>query len=472
MEIKKEEYLQEEQHLKKTRKHIDAEIKKSLARLEEGFEEYDFDDYSDDYMKAALTDRYKQRIKNLEKIRPNPYFARVDFVEAGTEKRDAFYFGKTFVTDHENLEQVVVDWRAPIADLYYEGRLGDAEYNCPEGNIKGEIKLKRQYFFNDNGDLKQLMDIDITTNDEMLQPFLSANSDTRLKNIVSTIQAEQNKIIRATMWKPIVVQGVAGSGKTTIALHRIAYLIYNCGQDFYPEQFLIIAPNKFFLNYISNVLPDLGVERVQQKTYEEIAFEVIGKEFVIEDPNEKLSILIDNHKTKKQKEFCEIMEAASMFKSTLRFKNVMDEYLYEVEKRFLPKEDFTILGYTFMTREQIEQLFFREYAYLPFCRRIEEIKKHLLSQITNRGNEIVEEIEKDAQYEISKVKFQKEIEEIARAQIRAIYDERDRKIKEITKNAKKNVNDYFKANKVLEPLGYYKEFIEVYLEKLTERAHS
>ena len=110
----------------------------------------------------------------------------------------------------KTIEQVVVDWRAPIADLYYEGRLGPAEYDCPEGVIKGDIKLKRQYVF-DEGELKDLMDIDITTNDEMLQPFLSANSDTRLKNIVSTIQAEQNKIIRATMWKPLVVQGVAGS---------------------------------------------------------------------------------------------------------------------------------------------------------------------------------------------------------------------------------------------------------------------
>ena len=95
MSIEKEEYLREEQKLKKTRKHIDEEIKKSIARLEEGFEEYDFDDYSDDYMKAALTDRYKQRIKNLTMIRPKPYFARVDFVENGTDKRDAFYLGKT-----------------------------------------------------------------------------------------------------------------------------------------------------------------------------------------------------------------------------------------------------------------------------------------------------------------------------------------------------------------------------------------
>lgn len=123
MAIEKEEYLREQQKLKKTREHIDDEIEKSIKRLEEGFEEYDFDDYSDDYMKAALTDRYKQRIRNLNLIRPKPYFARVDFVENGTEKRDAFYLGKTFVTDHQNLEQVVIDWRAPIADLYYEGRL-------------------------------------------------------------------------------------------------------------------------------------------------------------------------------------------------------------------------------------------------------------------------------------------------------------------------------------------------------------
>ena len=468
MAIEKEEYLREEQKLKKTRKHIDEEIKKSIARLEEGFEEYDFDDYSDDYMKAALTEKYKQRIKNLTMIRPKPYFARVDFVEDGTDKRDAFYLGKTFVTDHENLEQVVIDWRAPIADLYYEGRLGAAEYDCPEGHIHGEIKLKRQYFFDDDGNMQQLMDIDITTNDEMLQPFLSANSDTRLKNIVATIQAEQNKIIRANMWKPLIVQGVAGSGKTTIALHRIAYLIYNCGQDFYPEEFLIIAPNKFFLNYISNVLPDLGVERVQQRTYEEIAFDVIERSFEIEDPNEKLSILIANNKTAKQKELCEIIEAASMLKSSVRFKNIIDEYLFEVEKRFLPSEDFKIMGHIFMKLEEIQKLFYGEYAYLPLCRRIDEIKKHMLNQIINNKDSLITEFEDDAKYQISRVKFENEIIDIQRAQIRAIYDERDKKINAITKEAKKYVNNFFKENKALEPLQYYKEFIDVYLEKLTQ----
>ena len=466
MQISAEERVEEEKKLVKTRKLIDDEVKKSEDRLLEGFEEYDYDDdYKDDFMKQMMIDRYKQRIRNLKTIRPNPYFARVDFNEDGASNVDKIYLGKENITDMKTLEQVVVDWRAPVADLYYEGRLGTAHYDCPEGTIDGEIKLKRQYVFKD-GELEDLMDIDITTNDEMLQPFLSANSDTRLKNIVSTIQAEQNKIIRADMWKPLVVQGVAGSGKTTIALHRIAYLIYNCGKSFYPEEFLIIAPNKFFLNYISNVLPDLGVERVSQMTYEEIAFDIIGKEYEIEDPNKKLSILIDNNKNKSQKAMADVMERATSFKSTVRFKNIIDEYVFEIEKRFIPDRDFIIFNKLLMTKEEIQKLFYREYSYLPLVRRIDEIKKHMTNKLNLIKNEIINDIEEEAKFEISKVKFENDIIDIQRAQIRAIYDERDKKVKEASKDARKIVSEYFNDNKVLDALGYYKEFIEVYFKDL------
>ena len=436
MNLKDDEYLREKQKLKKTKEYIEREVKESEDRLERGFDDYDFDDYADDYMKAALKDRFTQRIKTLKMIKPKPYFARVDFVENGSEKRDAFYLGKTFITDHETLEQVVIDWRAPVADLYYEGRLGDAEYECPAGTIEGEIKLKRQYFFDGNGELENAMDIDITTNDEMLQPFLSANSDTRLKNIIATIQSEQNKIIRANMWRPLVVQGVAGSGKTTIALHRIAYLIYNYDKNFFPEEFLIIAPNKFFLNYISNVLPDLGVDRVQQLTYEEIAFDVIGKEYKIEDPNKKLSLLIDNNKTENEKERDEIIIKASALKSSVRYKNILDEYIYEIEKRFVPDQDFKICNYIFMKRDEILRLFCREYSNLALCRRIDEIKKHLYNSVTMASGKILREIEEDRQYKIKKIRFENENEEIQRAEIRALYDETDKVIKAITKDAK------------------------------------
>ena len=379
-----------------------------------------------------------------------------------------FICGKAMITDHNTLEQVVIDWRAPIADLYYEGRLGEAEYNCPAGKIHGEIKLKRQYFFK-NGDLQDVMDIDITTNDEMLQPFLSANSDTRLKNIISTIQAEQNKIIRADMWQPLVVQGVAGSGKTTIALHRIAYLIYNYDKNFFPEEFLIIAPNKFFLNYISNVLPDLGVDRVGQSTYEEIAFDVIGSEFEIEEPNNKLARIIDNNKSEKEKKMCEIIIESSKYKSSIRFKNLLDEYLYEVEKRFVPEDDFKVGKYVFMKREDIEHLFYREYSNLPFCRRMEEISKHLKSAVTMRSGQILKDIEEERDYKIAKIKMDEPNEQIRLSLIRDVYKEAENLSKEVTKNVKKNVQKYINStNKVLEPIKYYKEFMDVYIDTLAK----
>lgn len=316
------------------------------------------------------------------------------------------------------------------------------------------------------GKLEKLLDIDITTNDEMLQPFLAANSDNRLKNIVATIQAEQNQIIRADMWKPLVVQGVAGSGKTTIALHRIAYLIYNYEKNFYPEEFLIIAPNKFFLNYISNVLPDLGVERVQQMTYEEIAFEVMGKQFKIEDPNNKLKFLIKNYKTEKEKKQCEIIENTSIFKSSIRYKNLIDEYIYEIEKNFVPEEDFKIGKYIFMTQSEIQHLFYREYSNLPLCRRIEEITKHLINSITMKENEIINDIEDERAYKISKVRFEIKDNILKQEKIEKIYDEYSIIINNISKNKKKIAQEFFKGNRVLDPLNYYKDFIFNYLEVL------
>lgn len=467
MNIAKEDEEKELKKLEITQKYIDKEIIESEQRIERGFEDYDFDDYADDYMKSALKERFNQRIKNLKMVRNKPYFARVDFVEEGESKRDAFYLGKVMVTDHETLEQVVIDWRAPIADLYYEGRLGEASYNCPAGTINGEIKLKRQYFFNDKG-LENVMDIDITTNDEMLQPFLSANSDTRLKNIIATIQAEQNKIIRADMWQPLIVQGVAGSGKTTIALHRIAYLIYNYDKKFFPEEFLIIAPNKFFLNYISNVLPDLGVDRVGQSTYEEIAFDVIGSTFEIEDPNKKLARIINNNKSEKEKEYCKVIEEASKFKSSIRFKNILDEYIYEIEKRVLPTEDFKIGRYNFMSAKDIAHLFYREYKKLPICRRIDEISKHLKNAVIMRNAEILKDIEEERDYKVAKIKQEEQVEKIRYSLIRAEYEEADKLAKSVTKDVKRQIQKYFGVSKILEPIKYYTEFIEHYLEKLAD----
>jgi DNA helicase-2/ATP-dependent DNA helicase PcrA len=465
MDAKEKEFLTEKQKLKNTKWYIDREVKESEDRLEKGFDDYTFDDYADDFMKAALRHKFEQRIKTLKMITDKPYFSRVDFIEDGFEKNNAFYLGKTSVTDDETLEQIIIDWRAPVANLYYEGRLGEAHYNCPAGDINGNITLKRQYFYKE-GELNNFLDIDVTTNDEMLQPYLSASADTRLKSIIATIQAEQNQIIRANMWKPLIVQGVAGSGKTTIALHRIAYLIYNYDKTFFPEEFLIIAPNKFFLNYISNVLPDLGVDRVQQSTYEEIAFEVIGEEFNIEEPNDKLGFIIDNNKSEKEKRECEIIEKASEFKSSIRFKRVLDEYVYEIEKDLLPNEDFMIDKYIIMDRNEINDLFTREYSNLPLYRRIEEIQKHLVNSISSKGEAIVQEIEEDRRYKVALAKFEISDESERKKEVIKIYEENEWIINGIQKNSKKLAQAYFKNIRFKDPYGYYKDFIDNYLEVL------
>jgi len=171
------------------------------------------DDSSDPYISmiinTQLSDTLEEKLQKIENAKDKPYFARVDFTEDGAITREKLYIGKMSVLDDKNYKPIIIDWRAPVANLYYEGRLGRAHYECPDGTIYGEIFLKRQYTI-DDGKLIDMFDIDITTNDEFLQAFLGANADNRLKDIVSTIQVEQNRIIRADMWKPLIVQGVAG----------------------------------------------------------------------------------------------------------------------------------------------------------------------------------------------------------------------------------------------------------------------
>ena len=202
---------------------------------------------------TALQDSMSKKLKDVIKGLSKTYFARVDFNEENSNKQGKYYIGKMSLMREEDHELIILDWRAPLASLYYEGRLGNASYTCPDGEIKGDIKLKRQYTI-EKGELNEIFDVDITTNDDFLQAALGSNKDNRLKDIVSTIQAEQNRVIRADMWNPLIVQGAAGGGKTTIALHRIAYLMYNYEKTIKPKDFMIIAPNRFFLSYISDVL--------------------------------------------------------------------------------------------------------------------------------------------------------------------------------------------------------------------------
>ena len=330
------EFLREKEKLKEVSNKLEEEEKVIESNLSTTSTNYD----KDSYVRAQLVYVGNKKLKDLKKIKGKPYFARIDFTAKG-DALEKLYIGKLSVLDSKSQRPIIIDWRAPISNLYYDGRIGKSSYESPGGKIEGDISLKRQYFIED-GKLEKYSDIDLKASDEALQVALEEKADDRLKNIVATIQGEQNNIIRADMNKALVVQGVAGSGKTTIALHRIAYLIYNCDKEFDPEDFMIIAPNKFFLNYISNVLPDLGVENVKQYTFEDLAYEIIGKRLKISDSNEKLVTIVN-------KEFDEINNGdvdtiikESKIKSSIEFKNNVDGFLKELEENYLPKKDFIL----------------------------------------------------------------------------------------------------------------------------------
>lgn len=264
-------FKQEKEKLKDIVKKINKEENNLEQYLSSADMNYDLENIA----QAQFVSSQLRKLENIKSIKDKPYFARMDFKEDG-KNVEKLYIGKISLLDNKTAYPIIVDWRAPISNLYYEGRVGKAEYECLGEKIKGEIFLKRQYII-ENQELKKYVNINVTGNDELLQNALEEKADDRLKNIVATIQDEQNKIIRADINQPLIVQGVAGSGKTTIALHRIAYLIYNYEKEFKPEEFMIIAPTKFFLNYISNILPDLGVNDVKQTTFEDFAYDVIGK---------------------------------------------------------------------------------------------------------------------------------------------------------------------------------------------------
>ena len=449
------EFLREKEKLKQVCNQLETEEKElenSLAKTNSSYEK-------DSYVRAHLVYLGHKKIMDLKKIKSKPYFARIDFKASGEEK-EKLYIGKLSILDSKEQKPIIIDWRAPISNLYYDGRVGKSHYDSPGGKVEGEISLKRQYFI-ENQVLEKYSDIDLKTNDELLQVALEEKADDRLKNIVATIQGEQNNIIRADMNKALIVQGVAGSGKTTIALHRIAYLIYNWDKEFDPDNFMIIAPNKFFLNYISNVLPDLGVENVKQYTFEDLAYEIIGKKLKISDSNEKLVTIVN-------KEFDDINHgdvdtiiAESKLKSSIEFKNVVDAYLKSLENNYLPKEDFVLENVRIMRYDNIQKLFSETYKDLDFEKRINEVKKHIFSKIKNNKEIIEQTIMQKRTLKINKVLKDNTLSEDEKRQKRIeIFEESEGVLKKLEKDDINIVNFYFNKICKKDCLELYKDFIE------------
>lgn len=214
--------------------------------------------------------RYDLQKKELDdnlKAKDSPYFGKTIFSYMGQEQDEIHYFGKKGIADRTEGETkyVITDWRAPVAEIYYSSKLGETSYTAPIGEISVDLKLKTTIKIK-SGELLGLYDAEVVTNDELLSEYLSQNKDTVLNEIIATIQEDQNRLIRRPLVKNLIVQGVAGSGKTTVALHRIAYLLYNYKDELTFSNISLVAANKLFLQYITGMLPDLDVPAIKQYT--------------------------------------------------------------------------------------------------------------------------------------------------------------------------------------------------------------
>ncbi|MCD2347815.1 RNA polymerase recycling motor HelD [Clostridium guangxiense] len=454
----------------KTYKEVITKQKSSLdTQIDSQLKYFDPDNkeqFTQVTLNTSVRDTLHQKIQNSERSLLKPYFARVDFKEEDKNKLQNLYIGKMSLLKEETGEFLIIDWRAPISNLYYDGRIGTANYTCPDGNIKGEIKLKRQYMI-EKGKLQDFFDIDITTNDDFLQACLGSSKDNRLKDIVSTIQAEQNKVIRANMWRPLIVQGAAGGGKTTIALHRIAYLIYTFEKKLKPENFMIMAPSHFFLSYISDVLPELGVENVMQTTFEDFAQKIIGRKLKIMPSTKKLSDLVNLRDSIN----CENIKKISNFKASLEFKTSIQNFIKLIEQNFILEEDFKLHTFVLISSKNIKKLFLEDYKSLPLMKRINEIKKHLTNSIENNKARILQRVESSYDEKLNKVRDEAPDSPERRKIIIKIIDERDALLKGINKNSKTLVKNYLSKISVLSPLEYYKKLLndKALFNKLTEK---
>lgn len=295
---------------------------------------------------ANLLSIYENKLRLMKEGKSKPYFARIDFKEDGEEKVSQCYLGKVGMSDYDN-NIITVDWRAPIASMYYDSNVGKTSYEAPAGTITGDLLIKRQIDI-ENGELQRIQDVDTVSNDEILKPYLGVTADNRLKNIVSTIQSEQNDIIREKLQKNMIIQGVAGSGKTTVALHRIAYLVYNHQKKINPDQYMVIGPNSFFLDYISSVLPDLDANQVSQLTFEDLIKDYIEEDLLINSAEYQLidSLLANNENL-----------SISKYKNSLKYKKAIDKYMVDFDSKVVQNNDFIIRGVTVLPQSVMRLIY-------------------------------------------------------------------------------------------------------------------
>lgn len=459
--MNKFEFLKEEKNLENTLNIINEETIKYIEKRKDisehivnnrkkFIEEYEDDEdrvieYFDHerYIVEELYRTIDKRLLELVKLKESPYFGKIGFIDDGI--LEELYIGRYGLNQDERLEPVIVDWRAPVASLFYKGMLGKTSYKSPVGEVDVEIASRRQLIIK-KAKLEGYFDSDLNIQDEILQLVLSSRSGEKLKDIVTTIQKEQDEIIRADRNKVVVVNGVAGSGKTTIALHRVAYLLYNFRKQL-ANKVLILGPNDIFMDYISEVLPNLGETAVMNETFTSYVYKEIGLNENIKTPTSYLEEVLNGNE--------EVIKEIK-YKSSKEFIEELDNKIKEIENNYFKVKPVIFMGEEIVSEEEVKELFNKYYEYMPIFRRSQKIKRVLISKIKDRRDEEVRKINlkaKEAREKLTAEELMIEENNIEYRRRLAIRDV----IAEVIKT-KKEISAWIENESVID---IYKNFINV-----------
>jgi len=413
-------------------------------------------DFNNDLLVAAnMLSLMKNRFKNLRHAQEKPYFARVDFVPRGGESF-SYYIGKWGLTDPKTDRPYVIDWRSPVADLYYTGQVGPAAYQTPGGQIAGEISKKR-IFTCEHGELKDLIEADILSQDAYLNAVLADHAQNRLRDVVTTIQAEQNVILRHDRIRPMVVQGVAGAGKTTVALHRITWLLYTYQDTMTPANLMVLAPNPLFLNYVSAVLPELGAEDVLQVTLHQLACRLCGQKLWPLEDSDTLLTLLDHRVPQEERD--RQLRAAKL-KASLAYKECLQRFLAWRIARLLPPGDVKLAGLTLYTHEAIDEIYTRALSPFPVETRRRELAKHMKERVEQGGRELLRRLQVETVRRTDFLRSQMEDGPERQGRMAKIYAARDERIRDVDALQKDFVKIYTAAIPKLKLMGEYRAFLD------------
>ncbi|MBP2032632.1 DNA helicase-2/ATP-dependent DNA helicase PcrA [Clostridium algifaecis] len=402
-ELKKEiEINNEKDKLSEVIKEINDQIlmfisaRKKVANFilnyrEKSLEEYKYDeDKKIEYFNHELfikEEQYKvidKKLREFNILKDYPYFGKVDFEDK--YGKENIYVGRFGITDMNECTPIVVDWRSPVSSLFYQDKLGEAKYNAPEGEEDVNIISKRQFIIK-KGKLTGMFDSILNVKDQILQYVLSKNANEKLKNIVMTIQKEQDDLIRQPRKGVVVIDGVAGSGKTTIALHRVAYLLYNYRSEL-QNKVLIFGPNSIFMDYISTILPSLGEEGVEQTTFRKFASQIIEIDGIMDFKRYMENVLQNN---------CEFTKKIK-YKRSMEYINAIDSLIDNLKKNYFKVSDVKFYNKVLVEKSEIEDMFNVYFKKMPLFKRSSRIIRIIYSKIKEERNIRVRKIQEGYNY--------------------------------------------------------------------------